>query len=283
MTFELSQITKGKHIRPPRILLYAPPKVGKSTWAANIPNHLFLNVEDGLDGIDCTKTPKIKSAMDAMDVIVSLYKEDHPYKCLVVDTMDWLEKLICNEIAEKYDKKVVEDIPFGKGYPMVVDRWGDFLKGFSALREDKDMMIVMLCHADVKKYQPPLGDEYDIYTPKLYGKKDKSVTSLALLQEFSDAILFGNYKVLTKDVGEGFAKRKQAIGNPERILYCGSNNPTFVAGNRYGLPDELPFTWRDFWDSFNKNALGQDNLFKQKEKEKKDDQKKPEKTKENVS
>jgi len=257
MTFDLDNLKHGKEIRPPRVLLYAPPKVGKSYFASQMPNHIFMNIEDGLDSIDCTKTPKISTAKEAMDVITSLYRNKHSYETLVVDTADWLEKLICNEIAERHDKKVVEDIPFGKGYPMVVDRWSEFLEGFNALRIEKNMAIVLLAHADVKKYSPPLGDEYDIFSPKLYGKKDKSLTSLSLIQEFSDIIMFANFKVITKDVGDGFSKRKQAIGSPERILYTSSDNPSFVAGNRYGLPSELPFTWEAFNQAFLRVTKGE--------------------------
>lgn len=255
MTFTLEKVIKNEPMKPPRILLYAPPKVGKSYFAAHIPNHIFMDIEEGLDGVrnsmakegkEVVSSGKIKNTSDAVDVLKALYEEEHDYEALIVDTADWLEKLICNEVAQQHDKDVVEDIPYGRGYSLVVDRWSDFLKYFDLLRSEKNMMIVLLSHADVKKFTPPLGDEFDMYMPKLYGKKDKSKTSLALLQEFSDIIMFADFKVETKEVGEGFSKRKQAVGNPERILYLNSSNPSFVAGNRYGLPDKITFDYEVF-------------------------------------
>ena len=207
-------------------------------------------MEGGLDNIDCVKTPRIRMAKEAIEVLMQLLQEEHNYKTLVIDTIDWLEKAICKEIAEFYGKDTVEEIGYGKGYPLVVNRWGEFLDAFEALRVKKNMTILMLSHAEIKKFTPPIGDEYDMYSPKLYGKKDKTQTSLALILEYADIIMFANYKTITKEVGEGFSKRKQAIANIERVLYTDACNPAFIAGNRYGLKSEMPFSFEVFATDF---------------------------------
>ena len=58
----LSQVSTNKKKAGLRIFLYAPPKFGKSRFAAEIPNHIFLNLEDGLSAIpEAMATPRIKT------------------------------------------------------------------------------------------------------------------------------------------------------------------------------------------------------------------------------
>ena len=255
MTFSLkNSVITGKTLKPPRILLYALPKVGKSTFGSKFPKHIFMDMEGGLDNINCTKTPRVRTAEEAMSIIAALYKEKHDYKCLIIDTIDWLEQVICKQVATTYDKKTVEEIPFGKGYPLVVYRWSEFLNAIDVLRVERNMTILFLSHAEIKKYTPPVGDEYDIYSPKLYGKKDKTQTSLALIEEFTDIIMFANYKTITKETGDGFNKRKQAVATLERTLFTDSSAPGFIAGNRYNLKKELPFSFEAFSADFAKKT-----------------------------
>ena len=56
----LQKLTVGKTPSPPRILLYGDAGVGKSSFAATAPKPVILVLEDGLDQIDCAKTPHIK-------------------------------------------------------------------------------------------------------------------------------------------------------------------------------------------------------------------------------
>ena len=56
----LQKLTVGKTPSPTRILLYGDAGVGKSSFAATAPKPVILVLEDGLDQIDCAKTPHIK-------------------------------------------------------------------------------------------------------------------------------------------------------------------------------------------------------------------------------
>ena len=53
----ISSITKGREARPPRIMIYGSEGIGKSTFAALVPNPVFVQTEDGLSEIDCSKFP----------------------------------------------------------------------------------------------------------------------------------------------------------------------------------------------------------------------------------
>lgn len=250
MPFNLNEIIKGVENNKPRILLYAMPKVGKTTFASKFPNHLIINVDGSAERVDCTRTPRITNTTDFFDVLSSLYNDDHKYSTLVIDTVDWLEKLICDEVARQQGKKTVEDISYGKGYPLVVQRWREILEALEELRLVKNMTILMLSHAGIRHHAPPMGDDYDIYAPRLYGKAEKTETTLALMLEFTDIIAFAHHKVLTKETGDGFSKRTQPVGVTQSMLYTSANNPCYIAGNRFGLKEEMPFSYQEFAADF---------------------------------
>ena len=60
-------------------------------------------------------------------------------------------------------------------------------------------------------------------------------------------VLFATYRVeapINADVG--FNKRiTRAVGSGERVLYT-TERPSFLAKNRFSLPDTLPLSWQDF-------------------------------------
>lgn len=241
-----------------RIFMYAPPKFGKSRWAANIPNHIFANIEDGLKAIpNAVATSKLETYDDFCELIGELSTENHEYQTLIIDTVDWLEVLISRDIVKKMGNpayKTIEDIPFGKGYPLLVSETRKLItQGLEYLVSEKGMNIICLAHSDRKTINPPVGDSYDYYAPKLYGKKDKNDTTLSAWTEWSDIIGFGYTKIYTKTAGSGFSENKQAVGG-EKYLYLSDKNPAFLAGSRYNMPNEIPFTWEAFCE-----ALAQSN------------------------
>mgnify|MGYP000685767348 CR=1 FL=1 len=95
-------------------------------------------------------------------------------------------------------------------------------------------MIVLLSHAMVQKYEDPERDAYDRLLPDLHKK------SVNLLCEFVDILGFANLQITTVSKDNGPNKAKT---NGERILYL-TPRGGFSAGNRYGLPDSLPFEWK---------------------------------------
>ena len=250
----LSQVSTNKKKAGLRIFLYAPPKFGKSRFAAEIPNHIFLNLEDGLSAIpEAMATPRIKTYEEFKEWLCELMENEHPYRTLVIDTVDWLEVLISNYIVRMQRNpayNALTDLPFGKGYPLLVAETRKLINGeLEWLRTEKGMNIVCLAHSDRKTITPPIGDAYDYYAPKLYAKKDKDDTTMAAWKEWVDIIGFGNTKIFTKSNGEGFNEKTQAVSSGDKFLYLTDKNPAFIAGSRYKMPDAIPFTYQAFCEA----------------------------------
>lgn len=233
----LEQVTTGRSPAPRRVMLYGTHGIGKSTFAAHAPKPIFVQTEDGLGEIECDKFPLTASFDQAMQALSELYTEKHPFRTVVVDSLDWLERQIWVEVCRKRSVESIEDIGYAKGYVFALTQWREFLEGLTALRNDKGMMIILIAHARIERFENPETESYDRYVPRLHRLASQ------VLQEWCDEVLFATFKVYTKQTDEGFdRKRSQGIGTGERIMRT-VERPAHVAKNRLSLPEEMPLDW----------------------------------------
>jgi hypothetical protein len=225
-------------------MIYGPHGLGKSTFGAMAPGHIFIQTEDGLDNIECASLPKATTFHEVMEQLGALYTDDHDYKAVVIDSVDFLERLIWDHVCKERNVDNIEDIGYAKGYTFAITHWETVLTGLDALRNDRDMMIILIAHAKIERFENPETDAYDRYSPKLH--KHAS----ALLQEWCDEVLFCNYKVHTTQTEEGFGKkRNRAIGDGERIIRT-TERPSHLAKNRLNMPPEIPLNYNDYAEFF---------------------------------
>ena len=98
----LETIQRGKQARPPRVLLYGVEGIGKSTFGSQAPKPIFLQTEDGLDEIDCDRFPLATKFDDVIAALKSLAAEKHDYESVVIDSLDWLERLVWDKLCQQY-------------------------------------------------------------------------------------------------------------------------------------------------------------------------------------
>ena len=239
----LTNIHHGRKHSPPRLLIYGTEGIGKSTTAAAAPTPIFVPTEDGLDQIDCASFPLAKNLADVESALRTLIQEEHTFETVVIDSADWLERLVWDVLCEQYGVTSIEKVDGGyaRGYTHALTHWRRLLADLNTLRTQRGMCVILLAHAKVEKFEDPEHAAYDRYSPRLH----KHVT--ALLTEWSDAVLFATRKIITKTEDGGFGRdRTIAAGlgkdGGERILRT-VGSPACVAKNRYSLPAELPLSW----------------------------------------
>lgn len=234
MAFDLNSIRRGQDIRPPRMFVFGVEGVGKSTFAAGAPSPIFLQTEDGQGALDVARFPMIETVQNLRDALGTLYTEEHDFQTVVLDSVDWLEQIIVREIEAKHEAK---DLAYGKGALKQAEVWQELLQGFNALRNDKNMAVILIGHSHVKRFDSPETEPYDRYTPKLQERSN------ALVREWADAVLFANYRVVVKKSEAGFNKEHvRGITTGERLLFT-TEKPAYMAKNRYAFPDSLPLSW----------------------------------------
>jgi len=236
MSFQDSLI-KGKQELPPRICLYGTHGIGKSTIASQFPNPIFISTEDGIDSLDVTSFPKATHINEVVASIKTLIKEDHDFKTVVLDSVDWLvEPLIVEDVEATHDEK---ELAYGKGQMLVAESFREILQGMDALRRKRGMNVVILAHAHIVKFESPMTESYDRYQPKLPNRCN------ALLQEWVDVLGFASFKVIIKKEDAGFNKKlAKGVTTGERVVHL-VENAAFLAKNRYACPDDIEMTFAE--------------------------------------
>ncbi|AAU85061.1 Sak4-like ssDNA annealing protein [Bacillus phage BCASJ1c] len=242
-------ITKGKIAKAQKVVLYGPEGIGKSSFAAQFPDTIFIDTEGSTSNMDVARLDKPSSWTFLLQQI-EFVKQHRPGKTLVIDTIDWAERMAIEHICQANQKKSIEDFGYGSGYIKLEEEMGRFLNILQDV-VDQGINIVLTAHAQIRKFEQP--DEmgaYDRYELKL-GKKTTAKTS-ALVKEWADMVLFMNYKtysVATDDKG----KKHKAQGGV-RTIYA-THHPAWDAKNRHGLPDEFPMEYSQIAHIFNGKAL----------------------------
>lgn len=261
MAVSLDSIRSGRRMKPPKIVIYGVGGIGKTSFAAGAPNPIFLFTEEGQGLLDVPRfelrpdDPVLRSWQEITGAIDALMVGEHTFSTLVLDGIDFAEALLwrytCETVNGEKGKRChsIEDYGYGKGYGHAVDIASvELLQKLDDLRTKRNMAIVVIAHADARKFSPPDSESYERYQLKLQEKFAHK------LYDWADCVLFAaNHAFVTKD-DEGFNKtRARAIGEGQRVLHT-VERPPFWAKNRYNLPAELPFPMVGAWNVF-QNAI----------------------------
>jgi hypothetical protein len=228
--------------KPPRVVIYGPIGIGKSTFAAGAKNPVFILPEDGLGDIDALAFPIAKTYEEIMDDLTVLGKDDHDYKTVVIDSLDQMEPLVWAATCKRLGVSSIEEPGYGKGYVETDTEWRKFFEYLTALRDYKNMTVIMIAHNAVVRVEDPVHPAYDMHDIKIHKR------AAAIIRECSDIFGFATTKtVVITEKGEGFEKdRNRAIQTDgEHVLYL-QGDPAFVAKNRYHMPKMIPLLWSEF-------------------------------------
>lgn len=238
MAFDLQSISTETQSRPPRVILLGGEKLGKSTFASESPNCVFLpiNGEEGIDDLSVAKFPVAKTYDEVKDAINTLISENHEYKNLAIDSSSALEPVIFTEICKRWKVDTIEKVGsgFGRGYVEATSLWKELTEGLDILRNQKNMGIFIIGHISTKQFNDPLTESYSQYTWDIHTKAS------AIMNRWADCILFMNTKVYTTTEDGGFNKSEtKATSSGGRFLYTQSR-PTHPGGGR-GVYGKLPY------------------------------------------
>jgi hypothetical protein len=236
----LKRVSAGRITRPQKAVIYGPEGIGKSTLAAQFPSPVFLDTEGGSHHLDIARLPAPKSWEDVTGAITALGSEAHDFRTVVIDTADWLEKLLIEHICQRANKTSIEDFGYGKGYIILAEEFTKFLASLDPLLS-RGMHVLLLAHCRIVKFeQPEAAGAYDRYELKL----TKQVAPL--VKEWCDMQLFANY--FTR-VAENESGKKRGVGGRERVLYT-NHTAAWDAKNRHGFEEKLPFAFESIASAF---------------------------------
>lgn len=230
-------IERGTRPTAQKVVVYGPEGIGKSTFASQFPDPVFIDTEGSTKHMDVGRLPRPTSWKMLQEEILYA-RTDRICQTLVIDTADWAEQLCVEAVCSKHGKAGIEDFGYGNGYVYVKEEFARFLDRLTDVTES-GIHVVLNAHAQIRKFeQPDESGAYDRYELKL-GKKTQSQTS-PLVKEWADMLLFANYKTLSVAVDDQGKKHKAKGGR--RVMYT-AHHPCWDAKNRHGLAEELPFEY----------------------------------------
>lgn len=254
---DLSSLTKPL-AKPPIITIVASPGAGKTTLAALFPNPVFVQAEEVSGVFDdwsdeakpmlfpplpravLDKEGKLASSTKAtlIEQLRALATQDHEFQTVVVDSVTSLHTLFEHEVAVSYGVDNVADAAggFHKGYLVVKEMHNEIKAACDYLRNKKNMTVIFLAHAGVKKIKNrPDAEEYTVYTLDMHDASIASYTNLV------DAVLYLRQDEFVKgrqeDKKGNTTKFGKIIQSGDRsLITSGDGRVGFVnAKNRFNL------------------------------------------------
>lgn len=205
----------------PKLMLYSLPGVGKSTLASKLKKPIFLDLEGGLNYIDCAKTEQITDLDEFYGYIVELWRAPkREYDTVVIDSVDWLVRKTVEKAAgiDKYN--LTETLNrsnggYGNGKQVLENHIRTKLLPALVGLNKKGYGICLIAHAERKDMMDADGVDIERITPKI------DVNTMNVFVEWVDNVFY-----LKKDA------------NGDRVLVLDSDM-TALAKNRLSLSGEV--------------------------------------------
>lgn len=247
-------LTKRVRIeRAPITLGYGEPGVGKTTFASFAPEPLFFCLEAGANELsvqrmriaddaypggerDPNTYDELVFALGKLVALVS-QKEPPPFKSVVIDTLDALEKLFHAKACLAFGKPGMADIGFGKGYDMSIDLARVVMSKLERIR-DAGIHVILLAHSHIENFSNPEGADFNFWSLKLHKKLAPQWV------EWADNVLF----MRREQYAHEEKGKVRGVGSDLRMMHT-QKTPTFVAKNRFNLPAKLPLRWFDYQEA----------------------------------
>lgn len=242
---------------PTRIIFYGVEKIGKTLWASHSARPVFgMSIgETGLltliDAGSAPETPHFDEFLaweDLPAAVKYLTDNDTGHKTFVLDTMNGSQTMMFENVCRRfyegnwkafnaYGGKGVED--------HALSIWSRFLRSLDRLRAVRKMQIILLCHARVRNFKNPEGEDFSRYSADMHDK------IWGLTAKWADVILFAKTRTFAEKKNAADTRPAKGTSDGQRIIYT-QWSPAWDAGSRYDLPAEIPMgrSGREAWANF---------------------------------
>jgi len=211
------------------ILLYGPSKIGKSTFASQAPEAIFLATEPGLNALEVYQHP-ITSWPEFLEVCAELAKGEHPFKTVVIDTLDVLYRLCADHICQKRGIEHESDGSHGKVYGLIKNEVYRVLTKLAHLPYG----LILISHSQDRDLETRTGTVTRT-VPTLSESFRQVIIGLV------DLILYCDVQV--EQAEDGTRKHRRVVRTKP--------SPNYDAGDRFGcLPEVMDLNFQAFVKAF---------------------------------
>ena len=191
----LPGVVRGKK-KPPRVVLYGSPGVGKSTFGADARNPVFVCTEDGVDNLPVDQFEKPDSWQKLIANIKVVATEEHDYEWIVLDTLNGAVDLAANHVCQtmyggQWTAKKGDGgyLAWGQGPKATSEEMRPLLDLLDKCR-NRGMGVLLLAHTGLHNVQHPVDGTYTKFAPDI----DKTIW--ARVSKWSDLTLRADYEYI---------------------------------------------------------------------------------------
>lgn len=222
--------------------------VGKTTFIANIPQVLVLDIESGSKNLDVARlsADDIPDFNTLIQVTTDFLGGKHAFKVLAIDSITTLEHYINKATCiENGNVKELSEIPFGKGTHLAKEKLKDFILLLKKI-QNAGYDVWLVGHSLVKKFSDPtLLQQFDRFTIQAAEGFAQEIVRQA------DNVYFIKHDVeLAIDKQ---TKKAKGIGDGARTMYT-RYNAAYDAKTRLNLPSELAFDYAEYCKAVNDHS-----------------------------
>jgi hypothetical protein len=217
------------------MLLYGAPKVGKTTFASQFDNALFLATEAGLNALEAYEVP-VQKWEDFLEACAEIAKGQHQFKTIIIDTVDNLIKF-CSDYVCKQNKITHEsELDYGKGYALVKQEFSRAITKLSLLPYG----LVFISHEKLEEQKTRT-----MSLTKAFPTVPNSYRQMIL--GMADMILYA--RTIQEKANDGRVVER-------RVVHTKASE-NYEAGDRTGkLPETMVFAYASFIEEWKKATKG---------------------------
>jgi hypothetical protein len=209
------------------ICLMGPPKFGKSDWANQLGDALFIDTEDGLKELK-TRDLRCLNWETYLDIIDELESAEPNYDFLVLDTVSRLYDQCFKYVCKKNGFEHPADQAHGKGWSLIGKEWSEGIWRANSLNAG----CIFIAHSKQK--------EVDVIRNGFKTKVQQEVMSLPPsgaenVNTLVDCILTGGYVQTANNQST----------SEDRVWYTRSTSAN-QAGSRFLLPETIEWDPKHF-------------------------------------
>jgi hypothetical protein len=212
---QIEKNTPDINITKLRIMVYGPPKIGKSTFAAQNERAVFLDTDNnGTAFLPCYRVPVF--SWSALKKAIGEIKDDPRFDTIILDTVDMAYQFCRQHVcAENKIAHESEDKSYGRAWDMVKTEWMKMVAFIQSLNKG----MWMISHSIQKEVKID-GVKRSVVTTTLPGQAQRLTMALA------DQIFYMD----TNDKG-----KRQLYMLPQDGVECGGRLAA------YGLDKNMEF------------------------------------------
>lgn len=215
--------------------------IGKTTFASCWPSPYFIATEDGQAHIDVPM--QLCASYEHVEAILNAFApggEEHEYKTLVIDSLDWLESLVHAVVLREHNANTgdqcqsVSELPYGHGWSNTATKFHDLFRKLDEIRS-RGMHVVLIAHGENVKIEEAGRPAYDKFCPKMHR------FIRAMFVEWVDEMLCLLRDNEVTEIVDGMKRRGIGVTG-QRTIFT-EDTTRHMAKSRLPLPPQMPLDW----------------------------------------